>query len=198
MSNVNEEWRPIPDFAGYEVSSLGNVRCWRPLNRNSRPPAHPRKVSPVACSRGYQFVSLSVDGVIRKRSVHTLVCSAFRGPRPAGMDVAHDDGCPSNNKVENLSYKTKVENMADRDRHGRTRRAQNSPLAKISDGAAAAIFSAPNIRVATEIAIYHGAGRATAKSIRQRKQWRSVTSGMALGTDGKIERRGGRQTRTNP
>lgn len=37
MSNIVEEWREVPDFPGYEVSTFGRVRSWRkPGSRDER------------------------------------------------------------------------------------------------------------------------------------------------------------------
>jgi hypothetical protein len=42
---------------------------------------------------------------------HQLVLEAFVGPRPPGQEVNHKDGNPSNNRLENLEYVTKSENI---------------------------------------------------------------------------------------
>lgn len=45
--------------------------------------------------------------------VHTLVARTFLGPRPPGQDVRHLDGNPCNNRVDNLAYGTRTENILD-------------------------------------------------------------------------------------
>lgn len=45
--------------------------------------------------------------------VHQLVMSAFVGPTPYGKEILHADGNPANNKLENLRYGTRSENILD-------------------------------------------------------------------------------------
>jgi hypothetical protein len=51
--------------------------------------------------------------------VHRLVLLAFRGEPPTPHhECAHWNGDPSDNSIGNLRWATKVENHADRWRHG--------------------------------------------------------------------------------
>jgi len=43
---------------------------------------------------------------------------AFVGPCPDGLEVAHDNGVPNDNRLSNLRYDTHKGNHADRKRHG--------------------------------------------------------------------------------
>lgn len=43
---------------------------------------------------------------------------AFVGPCPEGMEVCHNNGDCTDNRLENLRYDTKSANMLDRVRHG--------------------------------------------------------------------------------
>jgi hypothetical protein len=43
--------------------------------------------------------------------VHSLIALAFLGKRPQGYDVMHIDGTRTNNKLNNLKYGTRSENM---------------------------------------------------------------------------------------
>lgn len=99
-------WKPIPNFPGYEVSSLGQVR------RGNRLLAIGKNVS------GYPRVTLSVGGRSVSRVVHALVAEAFIGPRPNGLQVRHLDGSKNNNRPCNLVYGTAAENAADKALHG--------------------------------------------------------------------------------
>jgi hypothetical protein len=111
--NELPEWRPLPRFPGYEASSDGRIRSWRANTGVALP--HILKQKP----RGeYLAVNLSVDGVIRTEAVHVLVCTAFKGERPVGADAAHDDGNSANNAEANLFWKTRQENILDKNRHG--------------------------------------------------------------------------------
>src|SRR5690606_32157657 len=47
-----------------------------------------------------------------------LVAAAFLGPRPEGSEVCHINGDPADNRVENLRYGSRSENVLDQVRHG--------------------------------------------------------------------------------
>lgn len=112
-----QEWRSVPGCEGlYEVSSLGRVKS---LPRTTTKGGI---LKPRIDRRGYQWVGLSKDGLVRGFSVHELVALAFLGPRPAwATDVRHLDGDPSNNRASNLAYGNHSQNMIDMTRHGRNR-----------------------------------------------------------------------------
>lgn len=68
---------------------------------------------------GYRRVELhAIDGTRWTRKVCGLILTAFRGPRPAGMECRHLDGNQANDAIENLAWGTSLENHADKRRHG--------------------------------------------------------------------------------
>jgi hypothetical protein len=118
---MNETWRPIAGYDGYQVSDLGRVRS---LDRvvtkmqRGRPVQHRLKgkvLRPATVARGYLAVALGRRGTMY---VHHVVLLAFVGPRPAGKQAAHGDGDRTNNALSNLRWATPKENTADRYRHG--------------------------------------------------------------------------------
>lgn len=116
---TREVWMPAPDYEGiYEVSNLGRVR--RDPTAPARPPGAPGKCLIPSYTNGYAHVSLSKRGVITTHRVHVLVLRAFCGEPPfQGAHGAHNDGDPSNCRLDNLRWATPIENQADVDRHGR-------------------------------------------------------------------------------
>lgn len=121
-TSCNEEWRDIPGYEGkYQASSLGRIRS---LDRRV-PCAHGatrtmkgRVLRPAGQKRDpHLFVVLGHKA--HGSPVHSLVAAAFLGPRPAGQEVRHLDGNPQNNRVDNLAYGTRTENILDVMRIGR-------------------------------------------------------------------------------
>lgn len=55
------------------------------------------------------------------KSVHRLMLKTFVGPCPFGHETAHGNGIRADNRIENLRWATKKENMIDRAAHGKTR-----------------------------------------------------------------------------
>lgn len=66
-------------------------------------------------------------------TVHKVVMLAFVGPRPEGLEIAHDDGDTSNNRLSNLRYTTRVDNEADKLRHGTRSRGESHGCAKLTE-----------------------------------------------------------------
>lgn len=120
MSEIVEEWRPIPGYEGrYEVSSVGRVKsfahCGGKTNRE------PRILKPgLAGAYKDKYLKVSL-GRNTYRSIHRLVLEAFVGPRPPGMQCRHLDGNTLNNTLGNLAWGTIEENIQDKIRHGRTK-----------------------------------------------------------------------------
>lgn len=96
---MNEEWKPVPDAEGYEVSSLGNV-CSRRNNRWGLGSVW-RPITPWRETNGYLRVSLRIGGRTVKRWVHRLVAAAFIG-LTAEEEVDHISGDTSDNRIQNL------------------------------------------------------------------------------------------------
>lgn len=108
-----ERWRPVAGFQGvYEVSSEGRVRSLPRLDRAGRKVGD-RLLAITAHPSGHQQVKLSRDGEYRQAKVHRVVLIAFAGPPPEGCEVLHTDGNPANNKIENLRWGTRSENLHD-------------------------------------------------------------------------------------
>ena len=112
---MHEIIKALPDFGGYEASSLGYVVYNGPIQhlgrgkgRLPRPGQHLHQF-PLG-KRGYPAVS--ING--KKHYVHTLMASAFHGPRPEGHIVRHLDDVPTNNVVTNIAYGTRHQNALDR------------------------------------------------------------------------------------
>jgi uncharacterized protein (DUF433 family) len=114
----SEEWRAVPDFEDrYEVSNLGRVKSF--ARRRERI----LKATPCC---GYLQVGLSEDGQVTYKKVHALVLTAFVGPCPEGMESRHLNGDRQDNRLINLCWGTKLENAADKHRHGTMARGDRS------------------------------------------------------------------------
>lgn len=116
------EFRAIVDFPGYCVGDDGSVwSCLRnrgPRHGKRMPDGDWKKRKPFINVKGYYVVQLSRDGVKCKKLVHVLVCTAFYGPCPTGMESCHNDGVPLNCLAGNLRWDTPSNNNADKKLHG--------------------------------------------------------------------------------
>jgi hypothetical protein len=117
------EYRKIEGFPGYRVGSDGSVQsrlC--PGHPNRTAPWHTLKMS--VSTSGYKSLTVYYrrDGILFKlrRYLHAMVCEAFHGPCPPGMQCRHLNGDRMDNRPGNLAWGTRMENAADRERHGHT------------------------------------------------------------------------------
>jgi hypothetical protein len=114
---VQEEWKEIIWAPGYHVSNLGRVKSILrrgPLGANYlERDLTPSKVGGKADNQ-YMRVAISLKRVgqgMRYCKVHRLVAEAFI-PNPENKpEPNHIDGDKSNNRVDNLEWATKTEQM---------------------------------------------------------------------------------------
>ena len=99
-----EIWKPIPGYANYEASNLGNVR--------SVFPGRPIKVLSIGKIARYISYSVIVDGENKTRLGHRLIAMAWI-PNPDNLpQVNHKNGMKRDNRPENLEWVTGKENIA--------------------------------------------------------------------------------------
>ncbi len=167
-----EEWRQIPDFPAYSVSSLGRIR--RDLGvRTSKA----GKILRGHIRRTYQGVNLSHNGKASVQSIHRLVALVFIGPPPTPQhQVAHGDGDRTNNSLRNLRWATAVENAADRAMHGNQYEGTRHHSSKITPDTVREIRRLRMDGVPRPVlARRHGLSTSIISRITMRKCWKSVT-----------------------
>jgi len=110
-----ETWRNVPGHEGrYQVSDEGRVRSIPHRvrvvvrGREATRLSPGRLLRPGAQKSGHLSVAI---GKGNSRQVHQLVLEAFVGPRPAGHEVLHLNHTPSDNRLANLAYGTRSENL---------------------------------------------------------------------------------------
>lgn len=105
------EWRDIPGYPGYRVSSDGRVRGKRFPDRDLRPSANGNST--------HLHVALFGPNGRREMRVHAAVALAFIGPKPDWAEcIRHLNDVPTDNRVENLAYGTMRDNALDAVRNG--------------------------------------------------------------------------------
>ena len=96
---MQEIWKPIVDFEGYEISNTGKVR-----SLSSTKWLRGKELSPL--NHKYLRVSLSKNNIKYWKSVHRLVAITFI-PNPHNLpEVNHIDGNKLNNHEWNLEWKS--------------------------------------------------------------------------------------------
>jgi len=113
---VNHEiWMPVKGYWGYEVSSWGRVRSRRLAGRRSQTLAEsPKIIQPRKHRTGYWMIIIRNKAGIRKNAlVHRLVAQAFLGNEgyQNQLDVNHINNVRDDNRVSNLEWATRKENI---------------------------------------------------------------------------------------
>jgi hypothetical protein len=167
-------WIPIPGWESrYEINERGDIRSKDMIvsaRSGCKATRKGRQLALVRKNNGYLSVTLT-DGQNRPQiGVHRLVARAFLGECPIGLHVLHTDGDKTNNHFSNLRYGTPAENVADTAKHGRQRRGEIHPLAKIDEDAVRMIrLSSKSCK---ELASLFSLSAAHISSIRRGRVWR--------------------------
>lgn len=115
---MTEVWKAIPDWEGcYEASDAARIRSVLRFSGGRWQAGIILRLTPN--NRGYLRVDLHKDGR-RQRGVHVahLVALTFLGPRPENLFVCHNNDDKHDNRVVNLRYGTRADNIADATVHG--------------------------------------------------------------------------------
>jgi len=118
-----EIWKDIPNYEGrYQVSDQGNVRslskpvlCSGEVKGTYFSFRKGRLLKPGRMPGGHVSVAL---GKNNSQCVHRLVLLAFIGPAPDGHECLHANGIPHDNRLINLRWGTRGENIKDKTTHG--------------------------------------------------------------------------------
>lgn len=117
---MDQQWRKISGYPErFEVNAQGVVRTLAHTYFREGPSGQPiavrRRASKLTPSRGrggYLTVNLGTEGVCKNTLVHRLVAIAFLGPPPPLHEVNHKNGKRSDNRLENLEWVTRSQNVA--------------------------------------------------------------------------------------
>ena len=110
---MEEVWKDIKGYEGlYQVSNLGRVKALEKrvdigkCHKNFK-----EHFLAEGISRGYKFVVLCRDGKNVTRRIHRLVAETFMPNDNKSLQVDHIDRNRSDNRLCNLRWVTKLENM---------------------------------------------------------------------------------------
>lgn len=97
----------IPGYVGiYQASDYGRIRSLPRFNGHYRTTGKVRKTCLMSC--GHLSIQLCKQ---ENWLVHRLVVLAWLGPCPPGLEVLHLNHNPADNRIANLKYGTRSENI---------------------------------------------------------------------------------------
>lgn len=167
-----ERWKKVVGFPDYSVSDQGRVR--RDVGGMG---TRPGKILNGWQREKYRHIAIRLqrDNSSFYDYVHRLVLEAFVGPCPEGMEGCHNDGDPTNNRLENLRWDTHKSNGADMVKHGTSNRGELQANAKLTEAEARAIKFGNLPGLQREIAEKFGIAERTVSDIRNGKRWAWLT-----------------------
>lgn len=176
---TTECWKPIAGYDGfYEISDHGAVRSLDRKTSDGRQ-VKGRVLSQSTGKYGHKSVCLYLDGLEERRCVQPMVLTAFRGPRPEGMEAAHDNGEAGDNRVDNLRWDAPIGNNADKYRHGTAPLGEKNHKAKLDTNKVSGIFQdRRDGMLVHEIADKRGVCKQHVSDILNGKRWQHL--GLSL------------------
>lgn len=107
-----EIWKEIKDYPNYQISNLGRVKALKFYSNVHKKYYDRELILKEKTNRyGYKFVALSNELGRKNKSIHRLVAEAFIKKNNNYNEVNHIDGNKSNNKVNNLEWCSRRDNV---------------------------------------------------------------------------------------
>ncbi len=103
-------WNPIPGYEGYYASKDGKILSTKKKN--------PIIMSQIKAKDGYLYVFMYENGKMEKVWVHRAVLMAWDRLPNLEEETRHLNDIPYDNRLENLCWGTREENVADKRRNG--------------------------------------------------------------------------------
>ena len=175
MSNTSN-WKQIHGFPAYWVSDNGEVfsllqsctgKCTGDLKQRIN-------------NSGYRGVTLCKNKKKYSRRVHRLVLETFIGPCPEGKEACHNNGNRLDNRLSNLRWDTRSNNIRDAVRQGThsclTQWGEGHNMAKLKEAEVKEIrrLYSTGLWTQFQLADSFGVGHSNISAITTRRSWRHI------------------------
>lgn len=163
-----EMWQDVKGYEGlYQVSNCGKVyshyRGGRVLKSWTN-------------KHGYEVLTLNHKGIKKEYKMHRLVALHFLKRGGEAKEVNHIDGCKTNNRLDNLEWCTRSENMVHAFKKGlATHKGSNHPRTTLTEDKVLSIRNHLGKGVTVnEVAKMYEVRANTIYAIKYRKTWKHI------------------------
>lgn len=173
--------KSIPGFPDYTITKGGRV--WSTSRVTPHGHRHRGKwLRPGVLRSGYRNIVLYINSQGYTCYIHRLVLETFVGPCPEGMEVCHNNGNRADNRLENLRWDTRQENIQDAIKHGThnflhlNRKGEKNGFSKLTEDKVRVIrylYEAAKFTLA-DLAWQFDVHRTTIGRIVNRKRWKHL------------------------
>jgi len=178
------EWRDVVGWEGiYKVSNDGLVKTCKHVRYTSdqkRMLYEERLRKQSKHAHGYMRVTLAKGQLLKVEQTHRLVAKAFI-PNPNNLPfVNHIDGDKANNRVENLEWCTRQENMNHAVRIGLVQRGSNAHRSKLVEQQVIAIRKNINGLSVKKLAALFNISQQNVNNIIKGRTWKHLLKNKQL------------------
>lgn len=168
----------------YEVSDHGRVRSLDRIVTYERRDQYSGRIIRIDRRRrgqmlrpgrmGSGHLSVCLGRASGSMLVHVLVLEAFVGPKPDGREGLHWDDVPGNNRLPNLRWGTRADNLNDGIRNGKYPVGERKWNSKLKDDDVRYIRTLFDSHTFQSIADMYDVNETTIRQIKTRKTWKHV------------------------
>jgi hypothetical protein len=169
-------YKESAEFPGYRAGTDGSVWSSFVLGSKSRRRGEWRLMTPTLNRRcGYLYVDLKRAGGRVNKRVNVFIIETFVGPAPPGMECRHENGDRTDNRLENLLWGTRTDNMLDAIGHGTIARGSRHHSAKLDERDIPLIRAyQPGVDSLSILARIYGVSTSVISEIITGKAWKHV------------------------
>lgn len=162
-----KEFRAIPGCEEYWASADGEIA--------STKKSDPIIMKPISTTDGHMYVFLYSDGNMKKMWIHRAVLLAWDREPILGEECRHLNDMPEDNRLENLCWGTRTENVADKRRNGGIPYGERAGIHKLTDSQVLEIREKYSKgKSSSDLSVEYGVSKNTILQIVRGNKWKNL------------------------